>query len=115
MELPKVQEEARGILHPVAEVEKKFFLSEERDELEKASRMFGLHMAMRLSFEREALSTFRRPAGSGLRSGLLGLECAVGRDEFVDFCDIHKNNSMPDATDFSRPSFHLGMQQRLGL
>ena len=41
-----------------AEIEKKAFLSEEQRELEQASRMFGLHMAMRLGFEREALASF---------------------------------------------------------
>ena len=114
VELPKVAEAAHGIVHPVAEIEKKAFLSEEQAELEQASRMFGLHMAVRLGFERDALSSFRRPAGSGLRSGLIGLEAALGRDEFVDFSDIHVDTSV-DAKHFTQPSFHLGMQQRLGL
>jgi hypothetical protein len=107
--LPKVSLSAQPLLHPVAEIQKNTFLSEEQNELQQASNMFGLHMATRLAFERQALSSFRRLPGSGLRSGLIGLEAALGRDEVVDFSDLHEVGA-GDADIFTRASIHLTMQ-----
>lgn len=104
--LPKVSPAANGLVHPVAEIQSKSLLTEEQAELQQASHMFGLHMATRLAFERQALSSFRRLPGSGLRSGLLGLETAMGRDETVDLTDLHQPPAM-DAISFVRPSIHM--------
>jgi len=106
--------EARDAIHAVEEIQRRNFQVTAESELKQDSRMFGRHMAFRLGMEREALSSFRRPAGSGLPSALLGLENSLDREDTLEPEDfMNKAFDGPSATLPVCP-VHLGMAQRLG-
>ena len=108
---------AREVVHAVDEIQRSNFQVGAETELKQDARMFGRHMAFREAMEREALASFRRPAGTGIRSGLLGLEVALGRDDNIeadDFMNLSEVSTGPSASLNVCP-VHLGMQARLGI
>ena len=73
------------IVHRVEEIQKRNFQTAAEKELKESALLFGSHMAMRLAFERNAVSQAQRP---GLRNSLAGLESLTGRDETIEAADF---------------------------
>jgi Proteasome maturation factor UMP1 len=96
----------RTINHPVEAIQASSFSQEEMRELQQAGRTFGLHMVMRLAFEREALSSFRRPSGSGFESGMIGLETAMGIEDDLEVEDIYRKSDFINKNEFFCSQMH---------
>ena len=113
--LKKMFTKSTDALHAVEQIQNKQFQGRAESELKQDARMFGRHMAFRLGMEREALSTFRRPAGSGLPSAMIGLEVSLDRDDNLEAEDFMNTTLTGPSMTANVCSVHTGMQSRLGL
>ena len=113
--MSNLPEAARDALHPVEQIQRRNFQVSAQGELKQDSVMFGRHMAFRLGMEREALASFRRPAGCGIKSALIGLEISLDREDTLEPEDFMNTElSGPSAT-LPVCAVHTGMQKRLGI
>ena len=110
-----IPQEARDAVHAVEEIQRRNFHVGAENELKQDARMFGRHMALRLGMERAALASFRRPAGTGIPSAMLGLEISLDRDDSLEPEDFMNTALAGPSATLPVCAVHTGMEARLGI
>jgi proteasome maturation protein len=100
-------------INPVQEIQKKYLMQSEIENLRKASAMYGLHAPLRLQMEREILAEHRRLPG--LTSNLVGLSESMGISDDIEPEDMYYQADDCPTVRTGTMDLHSMMEARLGM